>query len=103
VLLDAVMKEDAFYDRLREAFNDIFLTQGIEDPVANILSYDHLEKTRLWTQKFDLSKAGDAKAQQQARYKLDGDYSKALLGEPMKLVADIVRHDQPVTAGVTAD
>src|SRR3954469_2109356 len=30
-LLDAVMKEDAFYDRLREGFNDIFLTVGITD------------------------------------------------------------------------
>ncbi len=24
------MKEDAFYDRLREGFNDIFLTLGID-------------------------------------------------------------------------
>ena len=29
-LLDALMKEDAFYDRLREGFNDIFLTLGID-------------------------------------------------------------------------
>ena len=29
-ILDAVMKEDAFYDRLREGFNDIFLTLGID-------------------------------------------------------------------------
>src|SRR5262249_48345082 len=27
-LLDAIMKEEAFYDRLREGFNDIFLTLG---------------------------------------------------------------------------
>ncbi|HKB05231.1 MAG TPA: hypothetical protein VKD90_23605, partial [Gemmataceae bacterium] len=29
-VLDAVMKEDAFYDRLREGFNDIFLTLGVD-------------------------------------------------------------------------
>src|SRR5262245_4989143 len=29
-ILDAVMKEDAFYDRLREGFNDIFLTLGVD-------------------------------------------------------------------------
>ena len=29
-LLDALMKEDAFYDRLREGFNDIFLTLGLD-------------------------------------------------------------------------
>ena len=91
-LLDAVMKEDAFYDRLREAFNDIFLTAGVDgNPEAAVLSYEHFEKTRLWYQKYDLSKAGDAKAQQKARYKLADDYRKALLGEPMKLVEHIVR------------
>jgi len=103
ILLDALMKEDAFYDRLREGFNDIFLTVGIDDPIASVLSYEHFTKTRLWTQKFDLNHIADAKARQQARYKLDADYRKALLGEPMKLVEHIVRHDRPFTEIVTAD
>ena len=48
-ILDAVMKEEAFYDRLREAFNDIFLTVGITDNAdATVLSYEHFEKTRQW-------------------------------------------------------
>src|SRR5262245_23502534 len=29
-LLDALMKEEAFYDRIREGFNDIFLTLGVD-------------------------------------------------------------------------
>ena len=29
-ILDEVMREDAFYDRLREGFNDIFLTLGVD-------------------------------------------------------------------------
>src|SRR5262249_2511905 len=29
-LLDALMEEEAFYERLREGFNDIFLTLGID-------------------------------------------------------------------------
>ena len=50
------MKEDAFYDRLREGFNDIFLTLGIDgNAEATVLSYEHFEKSRLWTQKYDLS------------------------------------------------
>ncbi len=102
-LLDALMKEDAFYDRLREGFNDIFLTVGIDNAPATVLAYEHFTKTRLWTQNFDLSKIGDAKAQQQARYKLMADYNKALLGEPMKLVEHIVRNDRPFTEIVTAD
>jgi hypothetical protein len=102
--LDGVMAEEAFYDRLREAFNDVFLTTGIDDNAeAAVLSYEHFSKSRLWYQKHDLSAAGDAKAQTQARYKLANDYRKALLGEPMKLVEHIVRNDRPFTEIVTAD
>jgi len=103
VLLDELMKEDAFYDRLREGFNDIFLTLGLDgNPEASVLSYEHFTKTRLWTQKHDLSHIPE-KERQKARYKLDADYRKALLGEPMKLIEHIVRHDRPFTDVVTAD
>src|SRR6266542_364463 len=41
-LLDAVMKEDAFYERLREGFNDLFLTLGIDGNAdQTCLSYEH--------------------------------------------------------------
>jgi hypothetical protein len=103
VILDELMKEDAFYDRLREGFNDIFLTLGYDDGAESALSYDHFSTTRHWTQKHDLSHVGDMKAQTQARYKLADDYRKALLGEPMKLVEHIVRSDKPFTEIVTAD
>jgi hypothetical protein len=104
MLLDALMKEDAFYDRLREGFNDIFLTVGLDGNAdTSVLSYEHFEKSRLWYQKHDLSKAGDAKAQTQARYKLANDYRQALLGEPMKLIEYIVRNDRTFTEIVTAD
>ena len=96
------MKEDAFYERLREGFNDIFLTVGIDDPVASILSYEHFTKTRTWTQKFDLNIVPE-KERQKARYKLDADYRKALLGEPMKLIEHIVKSDRPFTEIITAD
>ncbi len=103
-LLDGLMKEDAFYDRLREGFNDIFLTVGLDgNPEATVLAYEHFTKTRLWTSKFDLNHIADPKARQQARYKLDADYRKALLGEPMKLLEHIVRNDRPFTDIVTAD
>ena len=102
-VLDALMKEDAFYDRLREGFNDIFLTLGIDgNAEATVLSYEHFEKTRLWTQKHDLSHVPE-KDRQKARYKLTDDYRLALLGEPMKLIEHIVRNDRPFTEVVTAD
>jgi hypothetical protein len=102
-ILDALMTEDAFYDRLREGFNDIFLTRGLGgNPEADVLSYEYFSKTRLWTAKHDLSHIPE-KDRTKARYKLDADYRQALLGEPMKLIEHIVRNDRPFTEIVTAD
>lgn len=103
-ILDAVMKEEAFYTRLREGFNDIFLTLGLDGATeATVLSYDHFNQTRLWYQKHDLSHIKDEKERKQAGYKLANDYRKALLGEPMKLIEHVVRNDKPFTEIVTAD
>ena len=103
-ILDGVMREDAFYERLREGFNDIFLTLGVDGNAdATVLSYEHFEKTRLWYQHYDLSHVEDEKERRQAGYKLANDYRAALLGEPMKLIEHIVRNDRPFTEIVTAD
>lgn len=103
-LLDAIMKEDAFYLRLREGFNDIFLTLGVDGNAdQTVLSYEHFEKTRHWYQKHDLSHIKDENERRRAGYKLADDYRKALLAEPMKLVEYIVRNDRPFTEVVTAD
>jgi hypothetical protein len=102
-LVSEVMKEDAFYTRLREGFNDIFLTVGYDDVPENALSYEHFSTTRGWTERHDLSSITDEKARQQARYKLSNDYRKAMLGEPMKLIEYIVRNERPFTEIVTAD
>jgi uncharacterized protein DUF1592 len=103
-LLDAIMKEDAFYDRLREGFNDIFLTLGVDGNAdQTCLSYEHFEKTRHWYQKYDLSHINDEAERRRAGYKLADDYRKALLAEPMRLIEHIVRNDRPFTEIVTAD
>jgi hypothetical protein len=103
-ILDEVMKEEAFYVRLREGFNDIFLTLGINgNPDSTVLSYEHFEKARHWYQKYDLSHIEDEKERRQAGYKLAREYREALLGEPMKLIEYIVRNDRPFTEIVTAD
>lgn len=102
--LDSILKEDAFYERLREGFNDIFLTLGIDgNPDATVLSYEHFEKTRLWYQKHDLSHIKDESERRKAGYKLANDYRAALVGEPMKLIEHIVRNNRPFTEIVTAD
>ena len=103
-ILDEVMKEDAFYTRLREGFNDIFLTLGVDgNPDQSVLSYDHFSTTRGWYQKHDLSHIADEAERRKAGYKLAGDYRKALLAEPMELVEHIVRNDRPFSEILTAD
>lgn len=101
-LLDGVMKEEAFYDRLKEGFNDIFLTLGYDGNADDALSYDHFEKTRHWAEKYDLNHIPE-KDRQKARYALWNDYRKALLREPLELIKYIVRNDRPFTEIATAD
>jgi hypothetical protein len=103
-LLDAMMQEEAFYDRLREGFNDIFLTVGfIGNPEQAVLAYENFSKTRGWYQKHDLSHIADEAERKKAGYKLADDYRAALRAEPMKLVEYIVRNNRPFTEIATAD
>jgi hypothetical protein len=102
-LLDAVMQEDAFYDRLREGFNDIFLTLGADGNAdQTFLSYDHFPQ-RHWYQKWEFKDIPDEKARTQAGYKMAREYREALHGEPLKLIEHIVRNGKPFTEIVTAD
>jgi len=102
-LLDAIMKDDAFYARLREGFNDIFLTTGYDDVPEHALSYEHFSKTRGWTEYGDFSSIKDKKERDKYKFKLTQDYRKAFQGEPMKLIEYIVRNDHPFSEIVTAD
>ena len=101
--LDNVMTEEAFYERLAEGFEDVFLTTGYDDVPENALSYEHFEMTRHWNQKWDFSHIDDEKERRQAGYKLTGEYREAMLREPMELVKHIVRENRPFTEIITAD
>lgn len=101
-ILDSVMKEDAFYVRLKEGFNDIFLTLGYEGNGEEVLAYDHFEKTRHWYQKHDLTNVVEQE-RQRARWRLADVYRDALLREPLELIEYIVRNDRPFTELATAD
>ena len=102
-LLDAILQEQAFYDRLREGFNDIFLTVGYDGLPERALSYDHFDATRYWYNDYDLSHITEERDREKVRYKIVADYRAAMLDEPMRLVEYIVRHDRPLTEIVTAD
>jgi hypothetical protein len=101
-ILDELMKEEAFYERLLEGFNDVFLTQGYDGNSELVLSYDHFNKTRNWFLNHDLNHVPE-KERQKARYKLAGDYRQALRREPLELIRYIVANDRPITELVTAD
>lgn len=101
-LMDKLMQEPAFYFRLKEGFNDIFLTRGYDCNAETVLSYHHFEKTRHWTEQYDLNHIPEAE-RQRARWKLADVYRESLLREPMELVEHIVKNDRPFTEIVTAD
>jgi hypothetical protein len=102
-VLDSLMTEEAFYDRLAEGFNDIFLTPGIDDVAENVLSYEHFEKTRHWYQHWDFTEIADEQERKRAGWKLAADYRDSMQREPMELVKHIVRNDKPFTELITAD
>lgn len=103
-ILDKMMQEEAFYERLCEGFNDIFLTVGfIGNPDQVVLSYEYFTKTRGWPARHDLSHIADAGARKKAEYKLTDDYREGLRTEAKQLVDYIVRNDRPFTEIVTAD
>ena len=102
-ILDAVMKEDAFYARLREGFNDIFLTLGADGNAdQTFLSYDHFPQ-RHWYQKWEFKDIAGEKERREAGYKMAREYREALHGEPLRLIEHIVREGRPFTEIVTAD
>ncbi|MBT4864349.1 MAG: hypothetical protein HON53_04400 [Planctomycetaceae bacterium] len=111
-ILDSVMKDDAFYDRLQEAFNDILLVRGYDGGGEGALSYEHF-KTRLWYQDRSPRKGLSPEKQRElfpyshpkmiAYTKLVNDYREGMLREPLELIAHIVRNERPFTEIVTAD
>jgi hypothetical protein len=101
-ILAVLMQEDAFYERLQEGFNDIFLTLGYAGNGETVLSYNHFEKTRHWYQKHNLDHIPE-KERQRAKYKLADQYRDALRREPLELLRYIVEQGRPFTEILTAD
>jgi hypothetical protein len=101
-ILDAMMTEPAFFDRLKEAFNDILLVRGFDGNPETVYSYDHFNKTRNWPQQYDYSNFPE-KDRLKAKYRLTDVYREAILREPLELIAHIVRNNRPITELVTAD
>jgi len=102
-IMDSLMKEDAFYERLLEGFNDILLMHGVDGVPERILGYRNFGHTRNWYQKVKFEEIADKKERTQAKYALTRRYRESILHEPYALIEHIVRHDRPFTELVTAD
>lgn len=90
-LLLEMMKEQAFLDRIKEIFNDLYLTDrytAYSSYAVNLLNTTQFPNADAY---FDALPAAD-----QAKV------NRALSREPLELVAHVVKHDKPFTEVVTA-
>ena len=92
-IVDAMLEDEAFVDRVKEAFDDILLTRGYDSSQGAVLAYEFYPD-RVWPNGI----TDDA-----TRYQASDDYDDALRREPVELVAHIVRNDRPITEILTAD
>jgi len=94
-VLDQMMSEDAFYDRLIEIYNDHFLTDRY---LPNVDAIDLLDGDdypgRYWFEAIE-----DEDLRNQARR----DSNRGVAREALQLIAHIVREDRPFTEVLTAD
>jgi hypothetical protein len=87
--IDQLFVEDAFYERLREIWNDVFLTDRYLGQSQNILSVEDFPMTAEYYETLP-------EDQQNA-------LRRALAREPLDLIAYIVKNDLPFTQIVTAN
>ncbi|MFO0590757.1 MAG: DUF1592 domain-containing protein, partial [Polyangiaceae bacterium] len=90
--LDGLMKEEIFLERMREMFNDSFLTDRWDrgGDALYIISEDDFPKIK------EIRDSGDySNAQKRA-------ISRAIAREPLNLIAHVIKEDKPFTEILTA-
>ena len=93
--LDKILSEDAFYDRLKEIYNDKLLTNRYlsGNSGLGVLS-DNDYPDREWFER-------EANAEHEGTYRGRSNYGVAQ--EPLELIAHVVRNDRPFSEILTAD
>jgi len=95
-VLDRVMEDGAFYDRLKEIYNDHFLTDRYYDGTNAIDLLDGEDyPTRYWFDELGENDPVRGEAREFA--------NRAVAREPLELVAHVVRGNLPYTEVLTAD
>jgi hypothetical protein len=98
-VLDSLLEEDAFYDRLIEMYNDKFLTDRYlrNDDGVNLLDTDDFPDARYY---MDL----DPEVDDPTFVELADDYTNdSVARAPLQLIAYIVKNDRPFHEIVTAN
>ena len=97
-VLDRMMGEDAFYLRIKEIYNDVFLTNVYRGNALGLLNDGDFPNKYWWNP----NKVPDNMLSQEQR--AQRDYSDlGVASEPLELVAHIVRNNKPFTEILTAD
>jgi hypothetical protein len=94
-VLDGMMTEPAFYERLKEIYNDQFLTDRY---LRNNDAVDLLDATDYPTRRFYESDEDESR-----RNTLRSLANYGVAREPLELIAHVVRNNRPFTEIVTAD
>lgn len=109
-ILDQMMTEDAFYTRLKEIYNDVFLTDRYlenEDAVNLLNDVDYYNpkwynETSFYTDPSLIEKYG-ARNFDDLYNRLRSWTNRGVAREPLELIAHIVREDRPFTEVLTAN
>lgn len=103
-VVEQMMQEEAFLDRLKEIYNDMFLTDrylpGADG--VNLLSGDDFPDRR-WYDDISEADVPDASARNSMRNQLRSLTNQAVAREPLELIAHVVRNNRPFTEILTAD
>lgn len=95
-IVDLILAEEAFIERLKESFNDVFLTDYFfRNSPDGLLYGPHYPDRRWWEALTELTDAERNALRNNARY--------GLARESLELIAHIVRNDLPFTQLLTGD
>ena len=95
-ILDGLLEEEAFYTRIQEVYNDLFLTnkeQNDRGGVGNNFDLDAFANRNFYDDNFDNSERDDLR--QATNY--------GIARAPVELVKYVIQNDRPFTEIVTAD
>ena len=94
-ILDEMMVEEAFFDRLKEIYNDLYLTDRYlgGDEATNLLDRDDYPGARWYDDEQNDGRRGLLRTRT----------NTAVAREPLELIVHVVRSQRPFTEIVTAD